>query len=342
MRPDEFRDRVGEQILNLLWSQWGSIGIPGSGSVNKEFPIDPEALIAFSCHMSRYDARLFDQIMDWVRRHERLVNLNRLRSVIDAEKFGVENILAPIAVYLDRATTTKKWEKVMRTTPRYPNADLEPLFLFFDGTGLPTVQDVDPVFERFGFRRNLYQDRGLAGMYKPEGLPGLLIKLRALFGIAARAEILLFMLCKDRTTVTDVADNTYYSWRLVQNVLSDMSASGLVISSGSKRTRHYSLPKEAWKSVLGIDQTALPPWVNWPVLYKSCMDIWDLATHPAFPNFHEFARVSELSYLMLRVAQRQAEKNGIMLQIPAMNSLEEILIAFSKLIGVLSGTGREA
>lgn len=42
---------------------------------------DPEALLLFTLEVARADARLFDEVLDWLALNERLVSVQRLRNL---------------------------------------------------------------------------------------------------------------------------------------------------------------------------------------------------------------------------------------------------------------------
>ena len=56
----DYRNRALDAILAFLWDQWSALGVPGYAESEPSRAIDPEALLAFSIVMARYDARLFD------------------------------------------------------------------------------------------------------------------------------------------------------------------------------------------------------------------------------------------------------------------------------------------
>jgi hypothetical protein len=55
-----------ENVLDFLWRQWSALGIVGGARTEDVWAIDPEALLIFSLEMSRYEPRLFDEVLDWM------------------------------------------------------------------------------------------------------------------------------------------------------------------------------------------------------------------------------------------------------------------------------------
>jgi hypothetical protein len=62
----KFRTAVLNELLVFLWRQWSILGVPGQGTSEERRVIDPEPLLLLSLSVCRYDARLFDEILDWL------------------------------------------------------------------------------------------------------------------------------------------------------------------------------------------------------------------------------------------------------------------------------------
>ena len=62
----EFKATVLNGLLEFLWRQWSSLGVAGQDVPEERRVIDPEPLLLLSLTVCRYDARLFDEILDWL------------------------------------------------------------------------------------------------------------------------------------------------------------------------------------------------------------------------------------------------------------------------------------
>ena len=62
----EFRGYILDRLLDLLWRQWSALGVPGRTTIEERRVVDPESLLLISLTVGRYDARLFDEILDWL------------------------------------------------------------------------------------------------------------------------------------------------------------------------------------------------------------------------------------------------------------------------------------
>ena len=64
---DELRLRLREAVLDLLWEQWGALGAAGLSLAKKvPFVVDPEALLLATMRFGAGEARLTDEVLDWL------------------------------------------------------------------------------------------------------------------------------------------------------------------------------------------------------------------------------------------------------------------------------------
>jgi len=101
----DFRDRV----LDLLWRQWTSIGVAGHGERWRGSPIDPEALLLLTCTAGRYDARLFDAMVEWVGVNGQYLNVQRMKRIISTEAFAGEQVVRAVAATASDSVSAAKW-----------------------------------------------------------------------------------------------------------------------------------------------------------------------------------------------------------------------------------------
>ncbi len=62
----EFKVSVLDQLLDVLWRQWVSLGVSGHSQSDELKVVDPEALLLLTLTVARYDARLFDEVLEWL------------------------------------------------------------------------------------------------------------------------------------------------------------------------------------------------------------------------------------------------------------------------------------
>jgi len=265
------RQQLVEVALGLLWRQWTLLGVPGQGDdLGAESRIvDPESLLLLTSELGRFDARLLDEVVNWLRQHGRFINIQRLKSLQQQHAFGNTRVLAAMAATLLENSRLAKWRAVELLAEA--GADEEPLFRNAeDGLPLPVFGRCDPVFQRFGYSRGVQEVRRDASAPRVESPDLLLIKLRALFGVNARAEILAALLTTHSHHASGLARRTGYLPRSVQDVLNEMAFSGHVVAERPKgsREKFFSLRPGDWNFLITWSGAKFPQWVDWPVLFS--------------------------------------------------------------------------
>jgi len=197
-----------EHILDTLWSQWHELGV--SSTVPRRHSddvIDPEPLIAFTATHSDLDARLRDESIDWILRYGTYVSKARLKNVL--ADWG----LLDVPQFLEYAATVNE-----HSTMAWPAGRAKPL----------------PFRSR---ARSLLED-----LTRPALLS---LRMRAVFGVGARSELLRAFLCRPHPAMTaaDLAAETRYTKRNVLNELEPLRFAGLVQSFRAVNSDRYSLAK---------------------------------------------------------------------------------------------------
>lgn len=288
----EFRDR----ILGLLWRQWTALGVTGQGAASwRRTPLDPEALLLATCTLARYDARLFNAMLDWVGANGRYLNIQRLQRMLSERLFAGDDVFAAVASTARATGHSLKWARSAQpasTQGRPPRS----LFFLPDGSPLPVVRDPDPTFLTHGLLRDLYQPRGVAQPFRPEGAANLALRLRALLGVNARCEILVYLLLNPRGSPRAIARACCYYPATIIKALSEMGDSGYVVSRVEGRHRHYSLTSDAWHALLCGD--GHPDWIAWPALLGAFEQTWNFLHAPERDGQSQLAQASALRRLL--------------------------------------------
>ena len=66
--------------LDLAWSLWTELGVSGQRRRHSEVGVDLEPLIVATAYLSRFDARLRDESLDWCVLNVSYVSSDRLRN----------------------------------------------------------------------------------------------------------------------------------------------------------------------------------------------------------------------------------------------------------------------
>jgi hypothetical protein len=271
-----FKEKFQELTLSFLWRQWSSLGVAGQSRPGGDWVIDPEALLLLTSTLGRHDPRLFDEVLDWLPKNGGLINIQRLKSLQATYGIGHPSILAAMAAITGERAVNLKWRNLSKElslsgsssthrnhgTATAPSSTPEPLF-----PGVPVVSSPDALFLKFGWIRDKIDLRGLSTAPNPHHPANLLFKLRALWGLQARAEIMVCLLCTDATQPAQIAELTGYFPRTVQLALNEMARSGHVLTARTNREKHFQLRKEEWLFLAEPSEHGFPRWVNFAPLF---------------------------------------------------------------------------
>jgi hypothetical protein len=240
MLPPDFN--LIPALLDWLWRSWTSLGISGHGGpARADRIIDPEALVLAGTLWARYDARLFDEMLDWLCLNGSLVNLQRL-SNLRRTGLGDAAVLSAIAAIVQKNSQHTKWKALAGKSGS--SQDLAPLFLSLDGTS-GSWGDAEPSFAAHGFHRGKLELRQMSQIPDPGLAPNLWLKLRSLFGTSTRAEIMLQLLTTGPATAGEIARRSGFSARSILVALREMAQSGHILEpprQARERPRRGQVP----------------------------------------------------------------------------------------------------
>lgn len=262
---NEFNINLRKYIVHFLWRQWAQLGLASARVENQDdWIIDPEALWLFSATFARYDARLFDEILDWILKNAAFINIPRLKSLAKRFGFNGMNVVAAMAAVVCQKNSRLNW----RFSIAEETGEETPLFLGMSGEPLPDFGGNDDTFFGFGLKRGKVELRGFSRRFNAVMPECALLRLRALFGITARAEIVLYLLTHKMAHPSHIARETGFSQKNVQDTLVDMTASGLVYTARLEgRMKMYFIKKEHRTPFLYRSENP-PQWITWPPVFR--------------------------------------------------------------------------
>lgn len=213
-----------EHALALTAGAWTELGVSGWTSTHSDWAIDPEPLILFTASLGDADPRLRDEALDWCIRNGRQVSKARLRNLLRAQPDEVQESFGEFAAIVG-AHSGLLWPGA--TAPRRYTV---------------TGRSAQPQLDR----------------------PSLAwLRLRAMFGVSARAEILRCFLSADSRAlgIARLAEMTGYTRRNVAEECDTLQRAGLL----SVRTRgnrfSYSLRRRTvLESFVGELPAVRPDW----------------------------------------------------------------------------------
>ena len=295
MPQKDCRTRYLEAMLDLIWSQWITMGVSGNTPLARNWIIDPEALVILTCRIGRYDPRVFDAMLEWLGTHQRFLNVQRLKTLNSQQGLSGGNLLTAIANLLIKPSSRSKWSRVADQIQQ-DEVHQESLFYLKDGRPHPIPTQSDPAFEKAGFSRQKYYDRQAVTPFRAEYSANLILKLRALFGVNARCEIIAYLATHSQANPTETAAAIGYSQKAVHNVMNELYQSGSVIKRIKGRETLYSLREKEWYPLLlkhpGVQ------WLDWRGIYSFMIAVWTILDDSGHQN--ENLILSELVLLLTR------------------------------------------
>lgn len=332
-----FREELREQLVGLLWAQWDSLGAFGHAVWKKPVVIDPDALLVFSCSIARHDARLFDEILDWTATNGRFLNVQRVANITRMAGLRGGPVLSGVADFMSRRDSPAKWTRLARMFRRTGSGE-ESLFFLADGKAMPSFGKTDPLFLEHGFSRGPVGLRGHSRPFPASRPANLWLSLRALLGVNARCEILLYLLLNGKGHARGIARETYFFQKTIQDAMAEMGQSGFVQGQTKGRERFYTLTPETWTNVVGRGQP-LPLWTNWPAVFAALEAIWFTVTDPKIEERDNLMLGADLNGLVREIAPSLTQ-GGVPHQLeprPIEDAADYVRTTLRELSGFVSG-----
>ncbi|MFH0796157.1 MAG: hypothetical protein V2A65_03765, partial [Candidatus Omnitrophota bacterium] len=226
------------------------------------------------------------------------------------------------AAWLAKESNERKWKNIADFCK--PAADVHKdhtasLFFEKDGHPYPAPKDAEPAFLSCGFFREPLNLRRLTREVPITSHLTIRFLLRALFGVGSRAECLIYLLTHDGGHPAEVAKAIGLSIRGTQDILIDLSRSGLVLTRiKGKRKIEYWLSQERWWEFLSrgsLAEIKRPVWIDWIALFSALSGVWSALTETGREELSDYMRSSRLRD-SLELVSAEFSRSG--LDIPAM------------------------
>lgn len=263
-------ERLRESALDLAWSLWAECGVSTwSTRSHADWAIELEPLLVLTALLAPHDPRLLRETVDWCTKNERLLSLTQLRHVVTSERWPFKGEIAAFGATAGRFSR-KRWPGV--TDERAAAISL-------------SGQSTDP-------------DLGNPALVQ--------LRLRATFGVSARAEIIRALLTRTAEwSVQQVAERVAYTRRQVALDL-DMLVAGKVLHRSSGRPATYALADP-----LGLLRFVgdLPPYApRWAPVFRVLTGMM-----AAFENLQAHAAPATELRRRVRRFEDSAERAGLSL-----------------------------
>jgi hypothetical protein len=233
--------RTGVEVAWAQWSALTSAAAPREGRRPRAM-VDPEALVLLSLGLRDRERRLDDLVFGLARRNSALLSVQRITSLAETFPQSVREGLGEFAA----EAGDRRWRAHAGPAPDHRPPS-------------PT--------KAFGAVR-LTQG------------PALLLRLRAGFGVGAKADLLAFLLGLRGAPapVSLMAAATAYSGRAMRTAAEEMAQAGFIERLDTAPVS-YAADHTAWASVLRLFRLSasrtpeVPPWRYWSVVFAFLADV---------------------------------------------------------------------
>jgi hypothetical protein len=205
------RERLNGRLAELLWDSWVALGVAGQPSARAvPYVLDPEALLLATLRFGSVEPRLAGEVADWLAGCGEILSLQRLRNLQTGCKIAPADALAGLGG-------------------------------FMEGAGFPHWKALRGDAMARLFVSEGFKARGLARQPDPREPAAFLARLRRLFGVNARPEVLAWLLTHRSGHPAGIARETGWFSKSVQAILIDLEAGGFVTSEMRGKRREFSL-----------------------------------------------------------------------------------------------------
>jgi len=226
MQATEYKERLHEALRDFLWDQWVALGQAGHASGRPvPFMVDPEALLLGTLRFAMDEGRFRSEVPDWLSKNGGLVSVQRIKNLDLATRIAPPQGLRALSEFMQKAGH-RNWKTVAtRVSAGAAEAD-----------GFPETGG-----------RGLSMPPDLA---RPEAF---LLRLRMVFGMSARAEVVTWLLTHSGGHAAGIARETGWFSKSVQAILNDLEQAGMLVSRTEGKRKEYTLRPRAglWHPELG-------------------------------------------------------------------------------------------
>lgn len=283
--------------IEICWRQWRSLAATGLpiGESPVASILDPEALVLLSLTVRHHERRLDDQLLWWAASGSSLMSVQRMRTLLSEYPVRVAKELAWFAAMAVEAGDVR-WRVLVDRKAKSPAGR--------PGKGPQELQLLEP--------------------------STLMLRLRAAFGVGAKADLLTFLLGTGSArsehqawaSAEVLAKAIIFSLASTRRAVRDMALARLVAASVDRPTL-YSVNAAAWAQVLQIGSAAnlgrlpgvgekgvaekgvgaeggadLPPWRFWAQMFAflaACVELGDDARIVTAPLVVQASRLRDLA-----------------------------------------------
>lgn len=258
--PETRFPALSDALLNLLWRQWHEIGAPAARqkSAAPQSIIDPEALVLCSLAMVQREPRLGDALVSWCATNSEHLSVQRMKNLARDYPAEVRALLPGLAHVMVKAGKDLRWRSIAGAMSAVPAVLAQ---------RVPKQSTAVPLDRPSAF----------------------FLRMRAVFGLGLRADIIVFLLRKrdpqDYSSAGEIARALGYNRTAIKRTLDTLEAAGALSTTGGADPG-FAIGWSRIYERLSKDIDRLPHWKYahqtflWAIALLGGRD--DLATGPEY------------------------------------------------------------
>ncbi len=214
-----------KQALALAWGAWTQLGVSGLTTTHSDWAVDPEPLVLFTAWLGDSDPRLRDEATDWCVRNWRYLSRTRLKNLLRDQPDDVQLAFGEFAATVGRHA----------------------------GVVWPSATEA----------RN-FKVTGRSVLAPLERPSMAWIRLRAMFGVSARSEIIRCLLSQDgAASVARLAAVTGYTKRNIADECETLQLARVLSVRSTGNRFYYSLAnRSTLEAFVGELPRNRPEWTS--------------------------------------------------------------------------------
>jgi DNA-binding transcriptional ArsR family regulator len=272
-------ENISKGVLDILWSQWSTLGAYLTTEKTTNVVVDPEAALVGTCSIGRADPRLFDEVLDWLIVNYGLIKTARVTRFLKDDTEETARTVAAVADYTSSVVGHEILESIVRQERNRfvlrKAREAENLFRTsaFDIRPKTAKRELDSKFLEWGFERSHIETRGHSGKPDLNNPANVMLLMRAHYGKSARAEILTYLLTGKPANSYQIARMTGYNQSTVYRELAAMSRGGLVMKEGMGKSTQFWVDRDKLAySLWSAGSRYSPVFFNWADVYRAFED----------------------------------------------------------------------
>lgn len=305
-----------KETNNILYSHWAALGANVVAEPCRRAVVDPEAALVATCAFGRYDARIFDEAMDWTISNHRLLKPWRLKRI--CADFGADTTrcLAAVLAFVSQGQTRQLFPGVIQQA-RGKLRSVQEDALFFNERKIFQAgkRETDPIFLAWKLLRSQPRIREHSGSPDMENPANLMTRLRSYFGTGTKGDVVTYLITGGAGSSNAIASKIKYNQKSVYDALEELVESGMAFKRGGRGSAEYWADPYAIANSLGL-KGKRPVFYVWGDLLRALHMVADDVRQNTEGWSSPFFSAERSKDLMVKVARLVRASGEPLRQIP--------------------------